>query len=192
MVGMKSKRQTPQRIKAAPFIVEAVTMGRGSVWLAEKAGIGSHVACELLAEYSEKVSGKVDSELGLHVESMRRVATAERERVTLRLQKVGAACDDLLATASGLIASLKANGGVHEVDVGDDVEDQGLERLERLAKVMQAAGKLAESSWSLFRSASGLALAERVTELKAREAIKAGDDDGEVWEADFELIESGE
>ena len=57
---------------------------------------------------------------------------------------------------------------------------------------MQAAGKLAESSWGLFRSASGLALAERVTELKAREAIKAGDDDGEVWEADFELIESGE
>jgi hypothetical protein len=63
--------------------------------------------------------------------------------------------------------------------------------LERLAGILAKAGKLAESSWRLFRSASGLELAEKLTEAKARERIKAGEDQGETWEADFELLDAG-
>jgi hypothetical protein len=63
--------------------------------------------------------------------------------------------------------------------------------LERLAGILAKAGKLAESSWRLFRSCSGLELAEKLTEAKAREKIKAGEDQGEIWEADFELLDAG-
>jgi hypothetical protein len=185
VVGMKVKRQTPARTKAAPFLVEAITTGKGSVWLAEAAGIDTRTACELLAEYSGKMASKVEHELGLAVEAMRGVATAERSRVTARLAAVGSVCDSLLETAGLLVAELRAADGSYD---GPDGEDTGLERLERLAKVLTSAGKAAESSWKLFRSASGLELAERLTELQAREKLKAGEDQGEVWEADFTLL----
>lgn len=47
---------------------------------------------------------------------------------------------------------------------------------------------MAENTWNFFRSASGLALAERVREMQARKRIKAGEDLSEVWEADFEPL----
>lgn len=53
---------------------------------------------------------------------------------------------------------------------------------------MAKASKMAENTWNFFRSASGLALAERVREMQARKRIKAGEDLSEVWEADFEPL----
>jgi hypothetical protein len=195
--GKSGRSREPSHDKARLLLPRALAEGWGCERLASEAGVSSEVALVLLRDMSEKVKARVEGELGLAVDAMRAVATQERERVAARLQKVGAACDGLLETAGALIESLKGAGGVHEVEkIGEDgesiMEDTGLERLERLAKVMASAGKLSESSWALFRSASGLALAERVTELAARERIKAGEDEGEVWEADFELIDSPE
>jgi hypothetical protein len=64
-----------------------------------------------------------------------------------------------------------------------------LEELERLAGILSKAGKLAESSWRLFRSASGLEQANRVAEMVARERLKARDETGDTWEAGFTLLD---
>jgi hypothetical protein len=198
VVGMREKGKSgrgrePSHDKARLLLPRALAEGWGCERLAKEAGVSGEVALVLLRDMSGKIKSKVEAELGLAVEAMRGVATAERSRVTARLAAVGSVCDDLLSVAGALVAELKAAEGVFEVEragAGGEVitEDQGLERLERLAKVLTSAGKAAESSWKLFRSASGLELAERLTELQAREKLKAEEDQGEVWEVDFTLL----
>jgi len=182
---MKERKESPSRVKARLLVPRAISEGWGGERLAREAGCSGEVATAVLREYSERLAGGVERELGLAVAAMRGVATRERSKVTARLEKVGSICDSLLETAGVLVAELRQSDGSYD---GPEGEDTGLERLERLSKVLTAAGKAAESSWKLFRSASGLELAERLTELQARERLKAGEDEVETWEADFTLL----
>lgn len=195
-----NRRHEPARAKAAPYLVRAFTEGKGSVWLAEQAGIATCTAADLLGELSTKSMAQVDNQLGLAVDAMRAVATQERERVTSRLAQVGIFADDLLKTAKvelGFILEDQAErtetGPVSVAtdcegeDSGLDPDDARIARIEKLAGILAKCGKAAESSWHLFRSASGLELAERLTEHKAR-ANLSSKDQGQVWEADFTLL----
>jgi hypothetical protein len=158
----------------------------------------------LLVETSRKLQTKVDQELGLAVDAMRRLATQERERVTSRLAQVGIFADELLKTAKvelGFVLEAqkdRTENGLVSVATDDEGEDSGthpddarIARIEKLAGILAKCGKASESSWQLFRSASGLELAERLTEAKAK-ANLSSKDSGQVWEADFTLLPSAE
>lgn len=186
-----NRKREPARDKARLLLPRALAEKWSCERLAREAGVSGEVALDLLREMSGKIESKVERELGLAVEAMRGVATREREKVTARLARVGALCDRLLVEAGEALGD-KAGDCVDEESENEQGKvSHGLERLEAVAGILSKAGKLAESSWKLFRSASGLELAERLTELQARERLKAGDDQIETWEADFTLL-SGE
>jgi hypothetical protein len=159
---------------------------------------------DMLVEISQKLESKVEAELGLAVDAMRRVATQERERVTRRLAHVGIFADELLKTAKvelGFVLEAQEerteSGPVSVVtdsegeDSGPHPDDARIARIEKLAGILAKCGKASESSWQLFRSASGLDLAERLTEAKAK-ANLSSKDTGQVWEVDFTLIAPAE
>lgn len=160
--------------------------------LAKACHCGEESASGALHAYAVKMREAAAVGGGDAVEVMRAGATAERRAVADRLARLGALCDDLLAEAEArLCPPLCAVGGLGGVGGASLRPGLPLEDLERLAGILAKAGKLAESSWRLFRSCSGLELAEKLTEAKAREKIKAGEDQGEIWEADFELLDAG-
>lgn len=182
------------------LLPQAVREGWGSERLAKEAGISPDTARSILAEMSRKLVASVEAELGLTVSEMRRVATREREAVTKRLSRVGALCDKLLGKAEEVLEAIDCTAeGLQAVQTDKDgeplpdAEPLPVIALQRCADILAKAGKTAESSWKLFRDASGLDLAERLTEFKARESLKAGKDEGgETWEAEFELLPAGQ
>lgn len=199
-----NRRREPARDKAVALLPRAIAEGWGCERLAKEAGISHTTAMDMLVEISQKLESRVERELGLTVEAMRVVATRERERVTSRLAQVGIFADDLLKSAkvelefiqelqrerteSGPVGAPTNDEGE---SVGPDPEDARIARIEKLAGILTKCGKASESSWHLFRSASGLDLAERLTEAKAK-ANLSSKDQGEVWEADFTLLPSAE
>jgi hypothetical protein len=199
-----NRAREPGRDKAKLLIPQAIREGWSAPRLANEAGISHNTAGDLLVETSRKLQTKVDQELGLAVDAMRRLATQERERVTSRLAQVGIFADELLKTAKvelGFVLEAqkdRTENGLVSVATDDEGEDSGthpddarIARIEKLAGILAKCGKASESSWQLFRSASGLELAERLTEAKAK-ANLSSKDSGQVWEADFTLLPSAE
>jgi len=101
-----NRRHEPARAKAAPYVVQAITEGKGSNWLAEKAGISNNTACDILAEISAKVHNKVERELGLAVDAMRGAATAARTATIARAVRSGELADSILAEGHALLDGL--------------------------------------------------------------------------------------
>ena len=199
-----ARQREPSKDKARLLIPQAIAEGWGCERLASEAGVSSEVSLALLRDYSRKIEAKVEHELGFHVEAMRRVATSERSKVTARLQNIGAFADSLLKSAEIELSMIQGEQfaasetcipAVSEGQPGSECgerDSRGLRiaQIERLATVLAKVGKAGESSWALFRSASGLALAERLTEASVRAKVTAKSETVEVWEADFELLPS--
>ena len=186
----KLKITTQARLTA--IMPGAVAGGYTIARIAKECGCGRKAAATALRAYQSDMENAAALDGGRVADDVRRVATLERERVTVRLSAVGALCDSLLDQAGALLRrradAVDGLGGVGGASLRSDLP---LDDLERLAGILAKASKMAESSWRLFRSASGLEMAERVTEMQAKQRIKGGKDQGETWEADYTLIEPG-
>jgi len=168
--------------------------------LATACHCGERAAGEALARYRQVMRERMASESGGELEAMRGAATAARTSTIARAVRSGELADTILAEGRALLDGLDCTGnGLQRVEGSGSGEDaqkpDALARLvllDRVANILAKAVKTAEVSWNLCRSASGLAMAERLTEAKARESLKAKGkaSDADVWEADFELLPS--
>jgi hypothetical protein len=169
--------------------------------LATACHCGERAAGEALQRYRQSMRERMARKSGDEVETMRAGATAERKATLSRLATLGALSDSLLAEASALLVGQdgaeRGQGRAGGLESGEvTLKVDALTRvavLDRVAGILLKAGKAAELSWNLCRSASGLGMAERLAEAKAKGAMKSGrSEQPEVWEADFELIEPNE
>jgi hypothetical protein len=172
-------------------VVEGWTISR----LARLCHCGDEAASSALHAYRHKMRERLAADAGNDLDAMRGVVSAQRRLTTARIEKAGVLCDTLIAEAGALLHGQDCTGtGLQRVEGvkrdGDTPKGDALARLvllDRVANILAKAVKTAEVSWNLCRSASGLAMAERLTEHKAKG--KQGKDEGEVWEADFVLLE---
>jgi hypothetical protein len=166
--------------------------------LATACHCGERAAGEALARYRQVMRERMARESGGELEAMRGAAQAARRATIARAVRSGELADSIHAEGRALLDGLDCTGtGLQRVGGPEGGEDAPkgdalarLALLERVANILAKAVKTAEVSWNLCRSASGLAIAERLSEAKARESIKGKGKpvDADVWEADFTLL----
>jgi hypothetical protein len=188
----KLKITTQARLSA--IMPGAVAGGYTIERIARECGCGRKAAATALRAYQADMDRRVGLDCGQVVDEMRGAALAARRAAVARAVRSGELADTILAEGRALLDGLGCTeAGLQRIGGSGGGEDaQKPDALARIVLLDRAAGlvlraiKATEMSWNLVRSASGLELAERLTEHKAKS--KQAKDGGDVWEAEFVLL----
>ncbi len=189
------KLKITTRTRLAAIMPVAVAGGYTIERIAKECGCGRKAASSAVGAYRVDTEKAAALDGGRAADEMRAGASRERKATMGRVEKMGQLSDDILAEVGAILCKpVRTESNAGGVLGGAEGQGSGrgdsLAELERMADLLLKATKTVEVGWNLFRSASGLEMAERLTEVKARAAIKHKGKavESEAWEADFTLI----
>lgn len=168
------RRREPAVDRAMLLVAQAIKEGWDCPRLAREAGVGTHVASNVLAKMSEKIVHQADRQLGVY-------ATQMREAVQANIPKVVKLCERTLCSCEQILDRLESD--IEQFDVIQTKHGEAPASIPLAGAAKTLAGAMA-SLGQTIKELTGMGLAERVAEAKAKADAKSG---GKIrpWEVDI-------
>lgn len=187
----KPQERTPAKDKVRLYLVQAVREGWGIERLAETAGVSRNVASAELQRVSEKLAARIDQELNLDLEQMRVGLHKHRRSVLRAIERSMSIVESIQGRLETDMERFPVFTEEKMIGSGEGAQLVTVETATSPA-FAKAAVSLAGATKTLaetFRQASGLALAERLTEHKVKLAMGAGKDvNVDAVDVEFDLL----